>query len=55
MLALVEVVAPRSAVVKPAGERKIGAVLVMSEGRLEGILSEGDIGRVLGERAARSA
>ena len=41
-----------SAAVKMLGERKIGAVLVMSEGRLEGILSERDIVRVLGERGA---
>jgi CBS domain-containing protein len=41
-----------SAVVKVLGERKIGAVLVMSEGRIEGILSERDIVRVLGERGA---
>ena len=33
-------------------ERKIGAVLVMSQGRIEGILSERDIVRVLGERGA---
>jgi len=32
------------------GERKIGAVLVMSEARIEGILSERDIVRALGER-----
>lgn len=32
------------------GDRKIGAVLVMSQGRIEGILSERDIVRVLGER-----
>jgi CBS domain-containing protein len=34
------------------GERKIGAVLVMSQARIEGILSERDIVRVLGERGA---
>jgi len=34
------------------GERKIGAVLVMSEGHIEGILSERDIVRVLGDRGA---
>lgn len=32
--------------------RRIGAVLVMSEGRIEGILSERDIVRVLGEKGA---
>src|SRR3982750_3191277 len=42
-----------SAAVKLLGERKIGAVLVMSQGRLEGILSERDIVRVLGERGAK--
>src|SRR6267142_5341695 len=42
-----------SAAIKMLGERKIGAVLVMNEGRLEGILSERDIVRVLGERGAR--
>jgi CBS domain-containing protein len=36
-----------------SGERKIGAVLVMNQGRLEGILSERDIVRALGERGAR--
>ena len=36
-----------SAAVKLLGERKIGAVLVMSQGRLEGILSERDIVRAL--------
>src|SRR6185312_12024026 len=41
-----------SAAVKILGERKIGAVLVMSQGRIEGILSERDIVRVLGERGA---
>ena len=41
-----------AAAVKILGERKIGAVLVMSQGRLEGILSERDIVRVLGERGA---
>ena len=34
------------------GDKKIGAVLVMSKGRVEGILSERDIVRVLGERGA---
>ena len=48
----VEPDAKLSAAVKLLAERKIGAVLVMSEGRLEGILSERDIVRVLGERGA---
>jgi CBS domain-containing protein len=34
------------------GGKKIGAVLVMSQGRIEGILSERDIVRVLSERGA---
>ena len=38
--------------VKLLGEKKIGAVLVMSQGRIEGILSERDIVRVLSERGA---
>jgi CBS domain-containing protein len=42
-----------SAAIKMLGERKIGAVLVMNQGRVEGILSERDIVRVLGERGAR--
>ena len=41
-----------SAAIKTLAERKIGAVLVMSQGRIEGILSERDIVRVLGERGA---
>lgn len=41
-----------AAAVKLLGEKKIGAVLVMDQGRLEGILSERDIVRVLGERGA---
>ena len=41
-----------SAAIKLLGERKIGAVLVMSQARLEGVLSERDIVRVLGERGA---
>src|SRR6476646_10500368 len=49
----VEPDAKLSAAVKILGERKIGAVLVMSQGHLEGILSERDIVRVLGERGAR--
>lgn len=48
----VEPDAKLSAAVKMLGERKIGAVLVMNQGRLEGILSERDIVRVLGERGA---
>jgi CBS domain-containing protein len=42
-----------SAAIKILGERKIGALLVMSQGRIEGILSERDIVRVLGERGAK--
>jgi CBS domain-containing protein len=41
-----------SAAIKLLGERKIGAVLVMDSGQIEGILSERDIVRVLGERGA---
>jgi len=41
-----------TAAIKILAERKIGAVLVMSKGRIEGILSERDIVRVLGERGA---
>jgi CBS domain-containing protein len=41
-----------SAAIKILGERKIGALLVMNKGRIEGILSERDIVRVLGERGA---
>jgi len=48
----VEPQAKLSAAVKMLGERKIGAVLVMSKGHIEGILSERDIVRVLGERGA---
>jgi CBS domain-containing protein len=49
----VEPDAKLAAAVKILGEKKIGAVLVMSEGRLEGILSERDIVRVLSERGAQ--
>src|SRR5665647_164884 len=42
-----------TAAIKILAERKIGAVLVMSKGRIEGILSERDIVRVLGERGAK--
>src|SRR5262249_44557169 len=49
----VEPDAKMSAAIKLLGERKIGAVLVMNASRLEGILSERDIVRVLGERGAR--
>ncbi len=38
--------------IKLLAEKKIGAVLVMNQSRLEGILSERDIVRVLGERGA---
>jgi CBS domain-containing protein len=48
----VEPAAKLSSAIKMLGKRKIGAVLVMSEGRIEGILSERDIVRVLGERGA---
>ncbi|MGC1559086.1 MAG: CBS domain-containing protein [Bradyrhizobium sp.] len=48
----VEPEAKLSSAIKMLGERKIGAVLVMREGRIEGILSERDIVRVLGERGA---
>src|SRR6201986_914810 len=41
-----------SEAIKPLSERRIGAVLVMSQGRIDGILSERDIVRVLGERGA---
>jgi len=41
-----------AAAIKILSERKIGAVLVMSNGGIEGILSERDIVRVLGERGA---
>ena len=41
-----------SAAVKMLSERRIGAVLVMSNQHMEGILSERDIVRVLGERGA---
>jgi CBS domain-containing protein len=48
----VEPDAKLSAAIKTLAERKIGAVLVMSQGRVEGILSERDIVRVLGGRGA---
>jgi CBS domain-containing protein len=48
----VEPDAKLSAAVKILSERRIGAVLAMSGGRIEGILSERDIVRVLGERGA---
>jgi len=49
----VEPDAKLSAAVKVLGERRIGAVLVMSQGSVEGILSERDIVRVLAERGAK--
>jgi len=48
----VEPQAKLASAIKILGERKIGAVLVMSAGHIEGILSERDIVRVLGERGA---
>jgi CBS domain-containing protein len=48
----VEPDAKLSAAVKILSERRIGAVLVMSGGHIEGILSERDIVRVLGARGA---
>lgn len=48
----VEPDAKLASAVKLLGEKKIGAVLVMNQSRLEGILSERDIVRVLGERGA---
>jgi CBS domain-containing protein len=48
----VEPHAKLSAAIKTLAERKIGAVLVISQGRIEGILSERDIVRVIGERGA---
>jgi CBS domain-containing protein len=48
----VEPGAKLSAAIKLLSERRIGAVLVMNQGRIEGILSERDIVRVLGERGA---
>jgi CBS domain-containing protein len=38
--------------IKTLGDRNIGAVLVMKDGKIEGILSERDIVRVLGDRGA---
>jgi CBS domain-containing protein len=49
----IEPEAKLSSAIKTLSERKIGAVLVMNEGRIEGILSERDIVRVLGERGAK--
>jgi len=48
----VEPGAKLAAAIKLLGERKIGAVLVMDQDRMEGILSERDIVRVLGQRGA---
>src|SRR3981189_2541839 len=49
----VEPDAKLAAAIKILGGRKIGAVLVMSQGHLEGILSERDIVRVPGERGRK--
>ncbi len=49
----VEPDAKLAAAIKILGERKIGAVLVMSQGKVDGILSERDIVRVLAERGAK--
>ncbi|WP_025037124.1 CBS domain-containing protein [Bradyrhizobium sp. DOA9] len=48
----VEPDAKLAAAIKLLAEKKIGAVLVMNQSRVEGILSERDIVRVLGERGA---
>ena len=48
----VEPGAKLSAAIKTLGARKIGALVVMDKGKIEGILSERDIVRVLGERGA---
>jgi CBS domain-containing protein len=48
----VEPDAKLSVAIKLLSERRIGAVLVLNQGRIEGILSERDIVRVLGERGA---
>jgi CBS domain-containing protein len=48
----VEPGAKLSVAVKLLAERRIGAVLVMTDQHMEGILSERDIVRVLGERGA---
>jgi len=48
----VEPGAKLAAAIKLLGERKIGAVLVMDQDRMEGILSERDIVRVLDQRGA---
>jgi CBS domain-containing protein len=41
-----------SSAVKILSERRIGAALVLADGKIEGIISERDIVRVLGERGA---
>ena len=48
----VEPVTKLAAAIKILAERRIGAVLVMTDQHLEGILSERDIVRVLAERGA---
>ncbi|TCU68335.1 CBS domain protein [Bradyrhizobium sp. R2.2-H] len=48
----VEPDAKLAAAITLLAEKRIGAVLVMNQSRLEGILSERDIVRVLGERGA---
>jgi CBS domain-containing protein len=50
----VEPGAKLAAAIKRLVERKIGALLVMDKGHMEGILSERDIVRVLGERGAQA-
>ena len=50
--ALCEISNALAAAVKLLSERRIGALLVMFDDRLEGILSERDIVRMLGERGA---
>ena len=48
----IEPEAKLSVAIETLGARKIGALVVMDKGRIEGILSERDIVRVLGERGA---
>lgn len=48
----VDPAATLASAVKILSEKRIGAVLVMTHGRIEGILSERDVVRVIGKRGA---